>query len=488
MGGAASITMILGMIKTKFAAVLIGTGGVGLLASFTTIQSLVGTLAGLGIQQSGVRDVAAAVASGDQEAIGRVVLTLRRMCWLTGLLGMITLVVISPLIGQFTFGTDKYNLEIASLGLIILFANITGGQTALIQGSRRIGDIARLQMIGAAVGTIVTVGFYFWIGLRGIVPALVLASFIQLLVSWRYAKRVSVTKVAMSWRASFKEAGAMVRLGIAMMWTGLASSLVVYATIAMITDQFDLHAVGIYSAAFSLSGMFVNFVLQAMGADYYPRLTGVAHDKAAMNKLVNEQTEIGLLLAVPGILATLVLAPWIIHLFYTKDFLPAGDLLQWFIFGCMGQVISWPLGFVMLALGEGMWYTLIETSFRVVQVITIGLFLHFFGLVGVAASMPLLYIGYTVMVLMVAKRLTGFSWSPDANGLIFKSVLVGGLAFIIMVNATTFLGTILGLIMVAAAFVFSLRDMVNRLGMEHRFTRHFFRIPGAKLLMWGLVL
>ncbi len=61
---------------------------------------------------------------------------------------------------------------------------------------------------------------------------------------------------------------------------------------------------GIYSAAFALSGMFVNFVLQAMGSDYYPRLTSVATNKAMMNRMVNEQTEIGLLLGVPGLLAT----------------------------------------------------------------------------------------------------------------------------------------------------------------------------------------
>lgn len=63
-------------------------------------------------------------------------------------------------------------------------------------------------------------------------------------------------------------------------------------------------------------------------------------------RLVNEQTEIGLILAVPGMPATLTLAPWIIHLFYTGEFLPASELSQWFILECLGRVLSWPLGFV----------------------------------------------------------------------------------------------------------------------------------------------
>ncbi len=78
MGGAAGVNLLLGMIRTKFAAVLIGTTtGVGLLASFTAIQGIVGTLAGLGIQSSALREIAAAVGQGDEQAIGRVVLTPR---------------------------------------------------------------------------------------------------------------------------------------------------------------------------------------------------------------------------------------------------------------------------------------------------------------------------------------------------------------------------------------------------------------------------
>ena len=70
MGGAAGIKMLLGMLQVKFAAVLIGTAGVGLIASFTALQGLISGLAGLGIQSSAVREIAAAVGKGDQDAIG----------------------------------------------------------------------------------------------------------------------------------------------------------------------------------------------------------------------------------------------------------------------------------------------------------------------------------------------------------------------------------------------------------------------------------
>ena len=59
-----------------------------------------------------------------------------------------------------------------------------------------------------------------------------------------------------------------------------------------------------------------------MGADFYPRLTAIANRNEDCNRLVNEQAEIGLLMAGPGILATLTLAPIVITVFYRGDFAP----------------------------------------------------------------------------------------------------------------------------------------------------------------------
>ena len=57
-----------------------------------------------------------------------------------------------------------------------------------------------------------------------------------------------------------------------------------------------------------------------MGADFYPRLTAVADDHKECNRLVNEQAEVGLLLAGPGVIATLTFAPLVIWLFYSSAF------------------------------------------------------------------------------------------------------------------------------------------------------------------------
>lgn len=482
MGGAAGITMLLGMIRIKFAAVFIGSAGVGLMAGFTAIQGLIGTVAGLGIQSSAVRDIATAVGQGDEQAIGRAVLTLRRVCWLTGLAGMAVMMLFSPLLSRLTFSSDQYTLDIAALGIIILLANLAGGQLVLLQGMRRIGDMARANIIGTILATVSAIGFYYWLGLRGIVPSLVCIATLQLVIAWYFARRVPVPSVVLSWQEIFREANGMVKLGLAFMVSGLMTSVVSYITVTLITRQIDLHAVGIYSAAFALSGMFVSFVLGAMGADYYPRLTSLAHDKVAMNRLVNEQTEIGVLLALPGLLVTLTLAPWILKIFYTHEFLGAVELLQWFILGCLGRVISWPLGFVILALGKGRWFLLTEIGFSVVHVALIAIGLMLYGIEGIALAFAILYFLHVFAMNAVCKHLINFSWSSSSQSILIIACLVSLVCF----SGAKFIDTdfstpVLIVISIGVGF-FSLRKIMALSMGNARFLQKLVRIPGVKIL------
>jgi len=482
MGGAAGINLLLGMVRVKFAAVLIGTTGVGLIASFTALQGFIGTLAGLGLQSSAVRDIAAAVAKGDDPAVGRAVLTLRRLCWLTGLVGMATMALASPLLSQLTFGHRVHTLDIAALGLIILFGNLSGGQMALIQGMRRIGDMARANIYGAAAGTLAAIGFYAALGLRGIIPTLLAVSAIQLALSWYFARQVPVPPATLTWRQTFAQANGMVRLGLVMMWNGLLGSAVAYLTILLITQHEGTQAVGLYSAAFALSGMFVNFVLGAMGADYYPRLTGVASDKPAMVHMVNEQTEMGLLLALPGLLATMALAPWILQIFYAREFLGAVELLQWFILGCLWRVISWPLGFVMLALGKRRWFLLTETSFNLLHVALVAIGLQLYGIEGVAIAFVVIYVCYIAAVFLVSRCLIGFKWSGECTRLGLLSLPILGGVFTASRLLPLWPATGLGLSLTLVASVLCLRGLITRIGPEHRLTRAIAKLPGNKLL------
>ena len=163
-----------------------------------------------------------------------------------------------------------------------------------------------------------------------------------------------------------------------------------------------------------------------MGADFYPRLTAVANNHAECNRLVNEQAEVGLLIAGPGLLATLTCAPLVIALFYSSDFAPAAEILRWICLGMFLQVITWPLGFIVLAKGKRKMFFWTELLTNSGSAGLIWVCVHFFGLLGSGIAFFILYLCHSVTVYLLARYLTGFRWSTANRQLaLFFAPLVG---------------------------------------------------------------
>ena len=367
-GSAQAITLLLGMARTKGVAILLGPAGVGEVSLLISATQLLANVSGLGIGSSAVREVAEAHSAGDGERLALTIQVLRRICWLTGIAGWILVAAFSLLLSQWSFGDYDHAVTLSILGVTILLGQVSAGQAALLRGVRRIGDLARETIAGAVLATIVSLGLYAIMGTDGILPVLIVVALCGVATSWWYARRVRFEPISLTWRRTFAVAGRFVGLGIAFMYASLVLGASGWAIQAIVTRNFGTIGNGIYSAAWTMSGQFAAFVLAAMSADYFPRLTSVAADHRALNRLVNEQTEIGIILALPGLIATLAFAPLAVQLFYSTDFLPAAALLPWFVLGIFGRVISWPMGFVQLALGQGKLFAVTETLFGMIHV------------------------------------------------------------------------------------------------------------------------
>ncbi|MGA2401290.1 MAG: O-antigen translocase, partial [Syntrophobacteraceae bacterium] len=341
------------------------------------------------------------------------IVTLRRVAFLLGIIGMLALLLFRYPICQLTFGNTDHVDALALLSVIIFFTEVSGGQAALIQGLRHIGDLARLNILGALLGTLFSIPLvYFW-GEPGIAPFLVVTAAAGTLTSWYYARRISIPQIKVPWKEITAESRGLLRLGLAFMASGLMSLGAMYFVRVVIVRQLGLDAAGLFQAASAIATLYVGFILSAMGADFYPRLTAVANDDAACNRMVNEQAEISLLLAVPGVLATLTFAPFVIRIFYAASFAPAIDILRWQVLGAFLRVASWPLGYILLAQGRGKIFLCTEFSYNAVQIGLVLVLLHYFGLPGTGMAFFGVNLFSLLLIFAVVRRLSGFSWSAS---------------------------------------------------------------------------
>jgi O-antigen/teichoic acid export membrane protein len=97
-GGVQVFNIIIGIVRVKFVAVLLGTAGVGIMGLLNAPLELIVSLTGLGIAFSAVRDISEANGSGDQSRIAKTITTLRRWSWFTGFLGAVVTVSFAPLL------------------------------------------------------------------------------------------------------------------------------------------------------------------------------------------------------------------------------------------------------------------------------------------------------------------------------------------------------------------------------------------------------
>ncbi|MBX4869861.1 O-antigen translocase [Rhizobium bangladeshense] len=466
MGGSSLVNVALSIIRNKAFAVLLGPEGVGLIGLYGSIIDIAQAIAGLGVSSSGVRRVAEAAGTGDTERIARSAIALRRISVVLGVLGALLLMALAFPVSSFTFGDYQHVGGVMLLSLAVFFRLVAAGQSALIQGLRGIANLARINVLSGLFGTMVSIPLIYLFGAPAIAPSLVAIAAVSILPTWWYSRKICRHPTPMSPPQFGREATALLRLGVAFMASGLLTFGAAYAIRIIVLNEGGVVAAGLYQAAWALGGLYAGFILQAMGTDFYPRLTAIAADNAECNRLVNEQAEISMLLAGPGLIVTLTLAPLVMSLFYSAEFHGAVDLLRWICLGMMLRIVAWPMGFIVLAKGAQTIFFWTEVAATLVHVGLAWLFVAKLGAPGAGMAFFGLYVWHSILIYLVARRLTGFRWSPANLRHTLLFLPASGLVFTAFLALPIWPAMTIGSVAVVVSGLYSLRMLVKLLPPE----------------------
>jgi PST family polysaccharide transporter len=418
MGGAQVIVLASGFVRAKVIAMILGASGVGLVGIFNAFSGNVSVLAGWGLGTAGVR----LVAGADDETKPAKQAAVRRMGWILSLLGLVLGLLAFLPVSLATFDSNRYAIELAIVALAVPCIIASSAWSALLQASGRIASLAKVQMVSAFTGLAIGLpAIYFW-GTIGIAMSLFLAAAVPAGVLWRVAStecpaRGSAAIEAEDLRQLLKVGGALMIVG----WIGQLSG---YLVRLAIIRQEGLEASGYYQAAFAISGSLPGFVFAAMGADFFPRIAG-AKSLAESEELLEKQIKAGMLLGVPLIAVLLTLGRPCVHLLYARDFDPVLTLLSWMTWGVFLRLISWPLGFWLLARNSPKSVIMVECLSNSLTVALPLLLMPFFGLTGAALAFFWSSFIYAIIVIS-AYRLKSGIW-PARGAALWVAVAVASL-------------------------------------------------------------
>lgn len=465
-GGVQLYQIIVQILKSKFVAIFIGATGVGIMGLLTTATLLIKNISSMGLATSAVRDVSEANGTGNQKRIDLVVTVLRKLVIYTGLLGTLLVAVLSPLLSLASFGNYDYTIAFIILSVTLLIDQLTAGQLVVLQGLRKYRYLTKASAYGSTSGLIVSVPIYYYLGVSGIVPTLMLTSICQLIIAYIYAQKVPVNKVDVDNKTVIREGKTMLSMGFFLSLNTVLATGCAFIVKSFLNYNGGTEQVGLYTAGLMIVDTYFGLVFTALASDYYPRIAEVCNDNDKCNTIANKQGEIAILLLGPLLTGCLIFMPLMVRLLYSGSFDDCADFIIWASVGVLFRLAAWLISNQFVAKGDTKYFVLTEFTSRIYFLMLNLIFYYYDGLRGLGISCTLSYLFFTIQVYHIAHEKYKFSYN-DSFLKLFGVIL--GLVLISLVLISCFDGFLryaLGSLLIGLSLFVSYSGLDKRLDIK----------------------
>ncbi len=465
-GGVQILNILIAIIKSKFVVLFLGSSGMGILGLFNSTITLVSAFTNFGLGTSAVRDVSTAYSTNDNNRIAIVVKVLTRWLWITGFLGALIIVLFSSILSQITFSNDNYIWSFIIISSTLLFNQLSSGELVLLQGMQKVQYLAKASLLGSFIGLTTTVPLYYFFGLDGIVPSIVLSSIASLLISLYFTNKIKINKVKIPKETYFLEGKNMLKIGFMISLNGLFVTGMTYILQLFINTRGGVEQVGLFTAGFAIINTYVGLIFTAMATDYFPRLSAVASFNDLCKKAINQQAEISILILGPIVVTFLVFIKLIILILYSNHFVAIEQMVLWLSLGVFFKTVSWAIAFIFLAKGVSKLFFFNELIGNIYMLLLDITGYYFWGLTGLGVSFCIGYFIYFTQVFFLSRSKYQFSFD---NSFLKIFLIQFSIAIICFINVNLIAkpySYLTGTIFILISIFHSYIELDKRLGLK----------------------
>jgi PST family polysaccharide transporter len=402
------IQIVFGLIRNKVVAIVAGANGFGIWSLYNTYIEMISSFSSLGIDQSGVRQIA---RHSDEKMIGKCIWIFRRFLLILSLVATVFSILFSKQISVSLFGTDDYFIGIIIVSFVILCTGISKGQKAILNGLRDIKGLSISQIIGAVAGAIVCVTLVLWLKEDGIPFYLLAVSVVAVLSTWWFVRKLKIKTLRPAQKEIKGELVQLIKLGLGFSGASIIASVMTYFSRIYLAAHYDYSMAGIYQASFVLANTYTGTILTAMGVDFMPRIMKLTNDYKMLNKISNEQIELGSLISSIGIVAVIIFSPLILQLLYSQEFVVCTNIIRWQILGVSLRVVAFPFSYIIMAQNKPKIYVIVQAIFWITDYLLLVMFSSLFGFEGLGINYFFAYLLYLVMTFVVCSKICRFRFS-----------------------------------------------------------------------------
>lgn len=384
LGSVNGLKMLVGAVRTKLSAVLLHSDGVGINTIYLRVAEFVNTLTNMGVAFGAVRNLSEIFENGTEEEQRNYVRVIRTWSVWTAILGAAICLLLSPLLNRIFFENNSLSGSISLLSIYVFLLPIEAGECAILKGMRRLKTLALVELLTVFGTLLATVPFYLVMGLPGIVLALICSGLVLTGTHLVFTTRIFRYNISLFSARICKQGLPLLRMGIPYVLAGVSGSLTTLYFYSILDGTSE---VGLYDKCYQLVVVYASIVFAAMEADYFPRLSGLSHDRPAFNHAVNQQIEANLVLVTPLMIGMVLLLPVAIPLLFSAEFMPILPMAVAASAYNILRAFHLPISYITLAKGNTWLFLIMEVTYNFALLGLLILGYRCWGLTGLGAAL-----------------------------------------------------------------------------------------------------
>ena len=459
-GGVQGLVILIGMVRNKLIALLLGPQGMGLMALFNSTVRLISDTTGLGLGVSAVRELSRLYDEEHHEELKSRIELIRSWSVITACLGFVLCVVLSPLINHYSFSWGNHTLHFMLLAPIIALTALSAGELSILKATRKLRRLAEISIYGVLCALVTSVPLYYIFGESAIVPSLIIIALSQFIITITYSFHYYPYRIHFD-SATFSEAKPMLRLGISFLGAGIMGSGSDFIVRSFLNYEGSLDDVGLYNAGYMITMTYAGVIFSAMETDYFPRLSSVGNNIEERNLLVNRQLEVSLLLISPLLILLMSTLPIALPLLYSDAFLDVLPMVKVAIFAMFMRSLELPVSYIALSRGDSKVFFLLEMTYYLLFITMFWLGYKNAYLFGIGLGLVVTGLLFNLILYAFAYQKYSFCISKRMLLYLAMQLFLAGLVYFISSNSNALLSWSIQVAAIGASSCFSFYILRN---------------------------
>ena len=328
--------VLLGLIRAKVLAALLGPYGVGVFSQASSFFSLLQSLFGLGLSSSLTKLIAEYRSNEDYKHLNQTIISVIALYGVVGVFLILIFLLVAKPITQFTFNDLRYQpyiliVSISALAWVQSFAILL-----IFRGLLHWKESSFVAIVGNTINIgIITVCVLVW-KINGAVLTLLLTQLVNLIIAlYFFLKRIAPLHQIRFWEfaPSREVLGRLLNFAAPITLLNIFSSACYLLIRSQIVHKLGTDSNGLYQSIVSVSSAYLGFLNTSVWSYGIPKISSLTHDRTEAVNIQNNGLRVSLLSIVPFSIALLAGREIWIPFLFSSAFISVAPMLIWQVLG-----------------------------------------------------------------------------------------------------------------------------------------------------------